>query len=87
MVLQMIQSRSIALGAKLRFPAIKFRYGGNKSAAPAHTIASPTASAPPAKAQAAASAASIYDFQLPLRYKRKPIEQEEIDYINRGGPA
>ncbi|KAK4016546.1 hypothetical protein OUZ56_031503 [Daphnia magna] len=28
----------------------------------------------------------LEDWQLTGRYKRKPISQEEIDFINRGGP-
>ncbi|KAI9557632.1 putative 28S ribosomal protein S36 [Daphnia sinensis] len=28
----------------------------------------------------------LEDWQLTGKYKRKPISQEEIDFINRGGP-
>nr|CAH0111507.1 unnamed protein product [Daphnia galeata] len=28
----------------------------------------------------------IEDWQLAGKYKRRPISQEEIDFINRGGP-
>ncbi|XP_011494260.1 PREDICTED: 28S ribosomal protein S36, mitochondrial [Ceratosolen solmsi marchali] len=28
----------------------------------------------------------IDDFQLPVRFQRRPIDTNEIEYINRGGP-
>lgn len=41
----------------------------------------------PAQAQssAAMSSAAISDIDLPLRYQRRPLSQEEIDHINGGG--
>lgn len=30
---------------------------------------------------------TIEDWQLPNRYRRKPLDAAEIEYINRGGPA
>lgn len=36
--------------------------------------------------QSANRAPAIEDWQLPARYGRKALSQEEIDYINRGGP-
>lgn len=29
---------------------------------------------------------AIEDYELPERYHRKAFSQDEIDYINRGGP-
>lgn len=37
--------------------------------------------------QQAISLPPIEDWQLPQRYRRRPLDQQEIDYINRGGPA
>lgn len=72
--------RTISLCNQLRTPMIKFRYG--------HNI--PQVSASPGNPQVAASINKpgevIYDFQIPSRWRRKPLSEEEIDYINRGGP-
>lgn len=35
----------------------------------------------------AISLPTIEDWQLPNRYRRKPLDTFEIEYINRGGPA
>lgn len=35
----------------------------------------------------AMSLPTIEDWQLPNRYRRKPLDPVEIEYINRGGPA
>lgn len=35
----------------------------------------------------ATSLPTIEDWQLPGRYRRKPLDAVEIEYINRGGPA
>lgn len=35
----------------------------------------------------AISLPTIEDWQLPNRYRRKPMDAFEMDYINRGGPA
>lgn len=38
-----------------------------------------------AQPAAAMSSATISDIDLPLRYRRQPLSQEEIDTINGGG--
>ncbi|CAH4028470.1 unnamed protein product [Pieris brassicae] len=74
-----------------RVPVIKFRKGGGggSHAAPAAAAAAPAAAAPQASPQAQPSAtmstASISDIDLPARYRRLPLSQEEIDHINGGG--
>ncbi|XP_072949388.1 uncharacterized protein [Epargyreus clarus] len=73
-----------------RVPAIKFRKGGLGSggAAPASApAASPAAAKPQVQAQHASpmSSAAISDIDLPARYRRQPLSQEEIDHINGGG--
>lgn len=84
MVFITIPSRSINLSAKLRFPLIKFRHGTAREQhqKPAAEAAKSASNA----SQTTQSSEVIYDFQLPLRFKRKPISEEEIAYINRGGP-
>ncbi|CRK98198.1 CLUMA_CG011561, isoform A [Clunio marinus] len=67
-----------------RIPMIKFRSGGkNQSteAAPATTV--PSAAVTSAKH--ATSGPAIEDWQLPNRYRRRPIDEQEIDAINSGG--
>ncbi|XP_063536518.1 uncharacterized protein LOC134746152 isoform X2 [Cydia strobilella] len=84
--------------ALLRVPVIKFRKGGlghsGTRAAPAAPAAAPAPSAScafrPAGAPAGApqmSTSAIPDIDLPARYRRKPLSQEEIDQINGGGIA
>ncbi|KAM3965103.1 uncharacterized protein ACR2FA_000502 isoform 1-T2 [Aphomia sociella] len=71
-----------------RIPVIKFRKGGvGQSGAPAAHAASASPSPPQPQAQPAAtmSTGSIPDIDLPARYRRQPLSQEEIDHINGGG--
>ncbi|XP_049873264.1 uncharacterized protein LOC126371892 [Pectinophora gossypiella] len=73
-----------------RIPVIKFRKGGTGGPG-----ASAAASAPSPAAASAAGAApqqtqtmstsAIPDIDLPLRYQRQPISEEEIAHINGGG--
>ncbi|CAK1551159.1 unnamed protein product [Leptosia nina] len=74
-----------------RVPVIKFRKGGGGGAAtPAGAPAAPAAAAAPqaatqAQPSAAMSTGPISDIDLPARYRRLPLSQEEIDHINGGG--
>ncbi|XP_063995369.1 alpha-ketoglutarate dehydrogenase component 4 [Diachasmimorpha longicaudata] len=74
-------------------PLIKFRKGGTARATGGATTAQ--SAAPGAAPRASATGATgpnvialpiIDDFQLPPRYQRRPIDEKEIAYINRGGP-
>ncbi|XP_011869148.1 PREDICTED: 28S ribosomal protein S36, mitochondrial [Vollenhovia emeryi] len=75
-------------------PMIKFRAGGIDRAVTGMTAA-PSARSGPAQMQQSAGGATgprvivlptIEDIHLPLRYQRRPIDQKEMEYINRGGP-
>ncbi|XP_019638680.1 PREDICTED: 28S ribosomal protein S36, mitochondrial-like isoform X1 [Branchiostoma belcheri] len=67
---------------------IKFRYGANQQvqgetssgSAPQATPAADTASSKPH------AVVTEYLEQVPARYRRKPIDAEEMEYIQRGGP-
>lgn len=79
-----ISARSITLSASLfRNPSIKFRHGPFREQKSSAGLSSGSRSSK----QSSQSREVVYDFQLPMRFKRKPIDQEEMDYINRGGPA
>ncbi|KAL0111779.1 hypothetical protein PUN28_013163 [Cardiocondyla obscurior] len=72
-------------------PMIKFRKGGiNRTVA--GTIAAPSAHSGQATSAGVATGPgvialpTIEDIHLPPRYRRRPIDQQEIEYINRGGP-
>ncbi|XP_037939208.1 uncharacterized protein LOC119672267 [Teleopsis dalmanni] len=80
-----------------RIPLIKFRKGSSGTAATAapNTAVAGAAGAAPAGPPAAggapqnapaASSNAIEDYDLPERYKRKPLTDYEIEYINQGGP-
>ncbi|XP_023299075.1 28S ribosomal protein S36, mitochondrial isoform X4 [Lucilia cuprina] len=64
----------LQVGAK-RVPLIKFRKGGYETSSAAGTAGTNQ------------SSAAIEDWELPPRFARKPITPEEMEYINRGGPA
>lgn len=78
---------------KPHIPMIKFRKGGLSELAhgapqPAVAGAVPSSAAPkPSAAAAIQTAPVLEEWQTPLKYRRRPITQDEIDYINRGGPA
>ncbi|CAO1391269.1 unnamed protein product [Diamesa hyperborea] len=65
-----------------RIPMIKFRKGGNQT-----TQATPAAAAtaPASNTRHASSGPVIEDWQLPQRYQRRPIDDQEIAAINSGG--
>ncbi|XP_023299074.1 28S ribosomal protein S36, mitochondrial isoform X3 [Lucilia cuprina] len=65
----------LQVGAK-RVPLIKFRKGGYETSSAAGTAGTNQQ-----------SSAAIEDWELPPRFARKPITPEEMEYINRGGPA
>ncbi|KAL6443050.1 hypothetical protein ACFW04_002795 [Cataglyphis niger] len=73
-------------------PMIKFRKGGIN---PTDTTATPSATSELSQRQRSTGHATgpgvivlptIEDTDLPLRYQRPPIDEKEIEYINRGGP-
>uniref|UniRef100_A0A182QCI9 28S ribosomal protein S36, mitochondrial n=1 Tax=Anopheles farauti TaxID=69004 RepID=A0A182QCI9_9DIPT len=85
----MVMLRSVLSSAR-RVPLIKFRKGGpfleaaNHSASGATGPAATTAA--PAHARSVSSGEAIEEWQLPARYRRRPIDDVEMEWINRGGP-
>lgn len=83
-MLNCITTRSISFAPKLRARLIKFRYGAARdqpsSAAQQHTSTEAGKSVPSRPGEA------IYDFEVPAKWKRKPLSEEEIAVINNGGP-
>ncbi|KAG7308550.1 hypothetical protein JYU34_005768 [Plutella xylostella] len=69
-----------------RIPTIKFRKGGVAGAAPsAAGQAQAGAPSPASHSSKGLSTSTISDIELPKRYQRRPLSQEEIDHINGGG--
>lgn len=67
-----------------RTPAIRFRYGASRDQKAATSATNVSSSQPGgSKSQ---PGEPIYDFQIPQRWRRRPMSEEEIAYINRGGP-
>jgi len=64
-----------------RIPMIKFRSGGKHQS----NDAAPTSAGQPTSAPPTGHGAAIEDWQLPNRYRRRPIDDKEIDAINSGG--
>ncbi|XP_063431431.1 alpha-ketoglutarate dehydrogenase component 4-like isoform X2 [Mytilus trossulus] len=67
---------------KIKFPSrnkdFSFKHEAPVVSSVTQTSTSPTASR---------SSGHVIDFsELPLRYQRRPISQEEMEYIERGGP-
>ncbi|XP_042216540.1 28S ribosomal protein S36, mitochondrial-like [Homarus americanus] len=73
---------------KPHIPMIKFRKGGLTELV--RGIPQPVVSAGPVTTATSTSAQSppvLEEWQVPLKFRREAISEEEIDYINRGGPA
>ncbi|CAG7818547.1 unnamed protein product [Allacma fusca] len=90
-------AKTIAL--KPHVPMIKFRKGagGHSTTAPAQAvppvaaaqvnIAAPQPIGAKAKPNATVPRPVIESWELPPHLRRKPLTPEEVEYINRGGPA
>lgn len=75
-------SRSISNSPKLRSRLIKFRYGIRNDSQTSQVITGGSPSNP----KQTSSEEAIWDFQIPGRWRRKPLDEEEIAVINNGGP-
>ncbi|XP_015433000.1 PREDICTED: 28S ribosomal protein S36, mitochondrial [Dufourea novaeangliae] len=78
---------------KPHVPLIKFRKGGiNRATAGAAAIPSAHSGATSKQTIGGATGPNvtvlptIEDIHLPPRFQRRPIDEKEIAYINRGGP-
>lgn len=81
MTLTKATCRLLHFTSKLKCPTIKFRHGLEHQKP---TIGS-ASSASSRKQTPTQSNEPIYDFQLPRRFQRKPLAEEEIAVINAGG--
>jgi len=85
-----------AINLKPHTPLIKFRKGSGASHPASHASSPQVAAAamkfasapstPKLKPNEAYQMPVIEDWQLPSRFQRRPLDEEEIAYINRGGP-
>ncbi|XP_065336907.1 alpha-ketoglutarate dehydrogenase component 4 [Cloeon dipterum] len=70
-------------------PLIKFR-NGSAPVDNVRVVAAAAASAPSSSGKASFKPVQkgpiIEDWQLPYRYRRQQLSQQEVDFINRGGP-
>ncbi|XP_005175508.1 alpha-ketoglutarate dehydrogenase component 4 [Musca domestica] len=82
----MVLRTAIVQSAK-RIPLIKFRKGGYPGLTAAGAQGSYQASSYPNTLETKNNPGVIEDWELPPRYWRKPISVDEMEYINRGGPA
>ncbi|XP_054006106.1 alpha-ketoglutarate dehydrogenase component 4 isoform X1 [Hylaeus anthracinus] len=79
---------------KPHVPMIKFRKGGIDRASAGSAATSPAHSGAATLQQNKVGATgpnvtvlpTIEDIYLPPRFQRRPIDEKEIAYINRGGP-
>jgi len=82
---------------KPHVPLIRFRKGsgGSSHAVAGHSVPSSAPAmmgggamrnATPLKPNQAYQLPVIEDWQLPARFRRRELDQDEIDFINRGGP-
>ncbi|XP_038113809.1 uncharacterized protein LOC6032392 isoform X2 [Culex quinquefasciatus] len=77
----MVFVRSMLNSAK-RIPMIRFRKGGPHLDAAGQSAPATQAG----QARSVSTGEAIEEWQLPARYRRKPIDDVEIEWINRGGP-
>ncbi|CAG9860334.1 unnamed protein product [Phyllotreta striolata] len=75
-----VSRRLFSHSTTLQNRLIKFRYGASK-----HQQSSPSTPSQTAQQQQAQGAA-IWDFELPARFKRRYLDEQEIAVINNGGP-
>ncbi|XP_069136815.1 alpha-ketoglutarate dehydrogenase component 4-like [Argopecten irradians] len=88
-------ARTLISAVRPHIPSIKFRYGATTGIADAliqpkeTTIVTPPSTAVPSgKPIGSTARGSGIEFKdLPSRYQRKPMTEEEMDFIQRGGPA
>lgn len=73
----------LSITPKLRARLIKFRYGPSRDQ---QTSSATTASASTAGSYQPQPGEPLWDFQIPPRWKRRPLNEEEIAVINNGGP-
>ncbi|XP_023017442.2 uncharacterized protein isoform X1 [Leptinotarsa decemlineata] len=78
-----ITTRSISCSPRLRSRLIKFRYGSSRDQQTASSTAQPKGEVPKSGIK---HEEAIWDFQIAPRYRRKPLDEEEIAVINNGGP-
>ncbi|XP_003707900.1 alpha-ketoglutarate dehydrogenase component 4 [Megachile rotundata] len=77
---------------KPHVPLIKFRKGGISRAIPEGTNVQSTQAGPTSQRSVGATGPNVTvlpiidDIHLPPRFQRRPIDEKEIAYINRGGP-
>lgn len=74
--------RSISCTSKLRSRLIKFRYGIRNDHQTGQVT---TPQSPPSPIQMPPGEA-IWDFQIPQKWRRKQLDDNEIAVINNGGP-
>ncbi|VEN56089.1 unnamed protein product [Callosobruchus maculatus] len=84
-MLSYITTRSISRSPQLRSRLIKFRYGPARDQQT--SSAQHSGGGDQKKGALAAPGEPIYDFQIPPRWRRKPLSEEEIAVINNGGPV
>lgn len=83
-MLNQISQRSISCTPKLRARLIKFRYGVRNEQ---HSAAAQHSGSQTGKSgKTTQPGESIWDFQIPARWRRKPLDEQEIAVINNGGP-
>uniref|UniRef100_A0A1Q3FHW0 Uncharacterized protein n=1 Tax=Culex tarsalis TaxID=7177 RepID=A0A1Q3FHW0_CULTA len=80
----MVLVRSMLSSAK-RIPMIRFRKGGPHLDA-AGGQPGPAAAGQAGQARSVSTGEAIEEWQLPARYRRKPIDEVEMAWINHGGP-
>ncbi|XP_062555236.1 uncharacterized protein LOC134220252 [Armigeres subalbatus] len=76
------------LNSAKRIPLIKFRKGGPylESGSAGHPTGAAGTASGAAQTSPVSPGGAIEEWQLPARYRRKPIDDVEIEWINRGGP-
>jgi len=75
----------ILRSSKPHVPMIKFRKSANSGFQQTSASSSNVSTAQPSGSTG--QMPIMEEWQLPSRYRRKPIDAEEIAHINRGGPA
>lgn len=75
-------TRMLSLTSRLRARLIKFRHGPARD----QQTSSVTAPASTTGSHQQQPGEPLWDFQIPPRWKRRPLSEDEIAVINNGGP-
>ncbi|KAJ8930611.1 hypothetical protein NQ314_016524 [Rhamnusium bicolor] len=81
-MIYMTTTRMLSVTPKVRTKLIKFRYGSSRGQQASHAQEFPGKQV--LASSSVQSGEAIWDFQIPPRWRRRPLDEDEIAVINNG---